>query len=132
MVQKERQAGDGRALQIRLTRQGKKYAGAMAEFPEALAEAVTGLSDAEQQTLLGALMRIIRALHDRGEIPVARICPGCRHFRPLVHRDSRGPHHCDHFGTAFGGADLRLDCADFQAASAGQAESAWKSLFPVV
>lgn len=132
MVQKERQAGDARALRIRLTRQGKKDAGGLAEFPEALTQAVAGLTSDEQQTLLRALMRMIRTLQDRGEIPVARICTGCRYFRPNVHRDKQQPHHCDDMGIALGGADLRLDCGDFQAASAEQAESAWKSLFPLV
>ncbi|MDX1982918.1 MAG: MarR family winged helix-turn-helix transcriptional regulator [Bryobacteraceae bacterium] len=132
LVKKERQAGDGRALKLTLTRQGRKDAGGLTEWPESLAAAVEGLNGAEQRTLLAALMRMVRALQEGGEIPVARMCTACCHFRPNVHKDRQQPHHCSYVDAAFGAADLRLECGDFQAAPAEQAESAWKSVFPII
>jgi len=93
-----------------------------ADWPEFLAEAAGELNEAEQRMLLGALIKMIRHMQERGEIPVARMCVQCRYFRPHVYRDAARPHHCDLVDAPFGDGDLRLDCPDFQPVSGGAAE----------
>jgi hypothetical protein len=61
---------------------------------------------------------MIGALQQRGEIPVSRMCPTCRFFRPHVHDDPVRPHHCAFVDAPFGDAQLRIECDDHEDAPA--------------
>lgn len=122
LVRKERSPDDGRALAVVLTEGGGRAAARIADWPDALLEAVGDLPESEQAVLLRALTRMIRSLQLRGRIPVARICATCRFFRPFVHADPHRPHHCAFVDAPFGDRHLRLDCADHEAAPPDEAE----------
>ena len=122
LLRKREDSADRRAVRVRLTRRGQAAARRCADWPEFLAEAAGELNEAEQRMLLGALIKMIRHMQERGEIPVARMCVQCRYFRPHVYRDAARPHHCDLVDAPFGDGDLRLDCPDFQPVSGGAAE----------
>jgi hypothetical protein len=72
------------------------------------------------------LVKMIRTLQERGEIPVSRMCVTCRFFRPRVHDDPTRPHHCAFVDAPFGDRSLRLECADHEAAPEGQRARGWE------
>jgi hypothetical protein len=83
------------------------------------------LSAQEQAVLLKILVKLIRGLQLKGEIPVARMCVSCQHFRPHAHADADEPHHCNFVDAPFGDRALRIDCPDYVPAPASQAQEAW-------
>lgn len=120
-VEKRRSLEDGRILELHLTTEGTLEAAQVEGWPEFLASAIEILPPEEAETLMKALQRMIRELQQRGEIPVARMCNGCTFFRPFAHPETALPHHCAFVDSAFGNADLRLDCPDHQPADEGRA-----------
>ncbi len=118
-------AGDGRAVLVRLTREGAREAAAAAAWPDFLLEAVDELSGDEQAAFLRGLVTMIRTLQVRGRIPVARMCVSCRFFQPFRHRGEARPHHCAFVDAPFGDGELRLDCPDHVAAPAELAARTW-------
>lgn len=130
LVRKRPAIDDARALAISLTARGKREAVRAAGWPEALLEAVNGLSEAEQGALLRVLTKMIRELQLRGKIPVSRMCVSCTYFRPNVHAKP-APHHCAYVDAPFGDEALRIDCPDFAAAAREQAEKAWREFISV-
>ncbi|MDQ7848678.1 MAG: MarR family transcriptional regulator [Armatimonadota bacterium] len=126
LVDKKRDAADGRAVAVRLTAAGRKAADCVAGWPDFLLQAAGALTPPEQAVFLRGLTKMIRMLQERGQIPVARMCVTCRFFQPNVHRDSDRPHHCAFVDAPFGDRHLRLDCPDHQPADARQRNEAWK------
>lgn len=125
LVEKRRSRADARALELRLTRDGARLADSAAEWPDFLLRAVGELSEGEQEVFLVGLVKMIRALQERGEIPIARMCVTCTHFRPHAHEDPREPHHCTFVDAAFGARDLRLDCVDHVASPPDKQAGDW-------
>ena len=130
LVRKTRRRDDGRAVSLALTPAGRRAAGASATWPDFLLKAVGALTAAERRVLMVALVKMIRTLQVAGEIPVARLCVDCAHFRPRVHADPLRPHHCAFVDAAFGDAALRLDCADHTRVSEADASIAWRRFSP--
>lgn len=118
LLRKERSGSDGRALSLTLTAEGGGAAERAGEWPDFLARAVDELQGDEQQIFFRAVLGMIRALQERGEIPVARMCLTCRYFRPRIHDDARRPHHCALVDAPFGDPDLRIECPDHETDSA--------------
>jgi DNA-binding MarR family transcriptional regulator len=107
-------AEDRRGRLIELTPAGRAVAASSSEWPDALLEAVDALDETEQATFVRGLSNMIRALQERGRIPVQRMCVSCRFFQPNAHPGSERPHHCAFVDAAFGDRELRLDCGDHQ------------------
>lgn len=127
LVRKARAPDDARAVAITLTEAGRREAERAAGWSDFLLSAVDALTPAEQAVFLRGLVKMIRTLQERGEIPVSRMCVDCRFFRPNVHADPDRPHHCAFVDAPFGDRHLRLECADQQPAPLQQAASAWES-----
>lgn len=125
LVRKTSDARDRRAVALELTGAGRATAATVATWADALIGAVDGLDREEQTVLLRVLIKVIRRLQLDGHIPVARMCVSCRHFRPHAHPGEPAPHHCAFVDAAFGDRDLRLDCADHDAAPAELARRMW-------
>ncbi len=119
---------DGRAARICLTESGKEVAAVAVGWMDVLLTAVDALSPGEQVTLLRAIIAMIRALQDRGAIPIASMCVNCRYFRPYVHQDQARPHHCAFVDAPFGDEALRIDCPDFVPAPAEDQAWQWERL----
>lgn len=117
LVRKERSAPDRRAVALALTPAGRAEADRLAGWPDFLLEGVGALSAAEQAVLLRAVVKLIGALQEQGRIPVAKMCPTCRYFRPNVHpEDPERPHHCAFVDAPFGERAVRIDCPDHEPA----------------
>jgi DNA-binding MarR family transcriptional regulator len=125
LVTKTRDPHNARALAISLTDEGRTEASRNADWPDFMLTAVETLSNHEQSVFLRGLIKILRTLQLRDQIPVSAMCLTCRYFRPNVHLDSRRPHHCAFVDAAFGDASLRLECDDHQTATLEQAQRAW-------
>lgn len=128
LVLKREDKTDPRALAIELSASGRKCAKAASQWPDFLTTAVDSLSPEEQIVFHRGLVKMIRTLQERRQIPVARMCVNCRYFRPGVHAEPATPHHCDYVDAAFGDRELRMDCADFQPSSSDEGWLQWVSL----
>lgn len=118
---------DGRAVSVTLTARGEELADRVASWPDFLLRALDTLDAAEQTAFLRSLMKIIRGLQDAGDIPVQRMCIGCRYFNPHSHDDPVRPHHCALVDAPFGDRNLRLDCNEHEPAAPETARSNWHS-----
>jgi DNA-binding MarR family transcriptional regulator len=127
LVAKRPADGDGRGRLVTLTPRGRLEARRAAGWGEAVHAAVDTLAAPEQAALLRALVKVIRALQEAGQISPSRMCVTCRYFRPRVHADPLRPHHCAFVDAAFGDRDLRVDCGDHAPASAEDAARAWET-----
>jgi len=127
LVERTRDPADGRAIRITLTETGRSAAAGVEVWPDLLLEVVEDLDAQEQGVLLRLILKMIRGLQVRGEIPPHRMCVTCTHFRPHVHDDPELPHHCAFVDAPFGDRQLRVDCLEH--APAGDAEEATWSAF---
>jgi DNA-binding MarR family transcriptional regulator len=118
LVRRRRRELDNRVVTVHLTSLGAKAGHVENRWPEILASATENLSVQEQVALLSSLVKLIRALQLQGEIPVARMCVSCEHFRPHAHAESDQPHHCEFYNVAFGDQAFRLDCPEYVEAPA--------------
>lgn len=126
LVQKKRSPEDGRARTVTMTPAGRHEAEQAAGWTDFLLTAADELTPEEQEVFYRGLMKMIRRLQIRGEIPISRMCVTCRFFRPHVHDDPRAPHHCAYVDAPFGDRHLRLECPEQQPATADQQDAAWK------
>lgn len=125
LLERERDHQDARATVLRLTDAGREEAARCLSWPDFLGGALEPLSSEERASLLAMLLKIIRTLQLRGQIPLSAMCLTCQHFRPRAHADARAPHHCALVDAPLGNGDLRLDCPDHTPASPAAQEAAW-------
>jgi DNA-binding MarR family transcriptional regulator len=127
LVAKRPAEGDGRGRLVTLTSKGRREAERALGWGEAVHAAIDTLGPTEQAALLRALVKVIRALQEAGQISPSRMCVTCLYFRPRVHADPLRPHHCAFVDAAFGDRDLRVDCPDHAPAPDREASRAWKT-----
>jgi DNA-binding MarR family transcriptional regulator len=116
LVRRRQREADHRIVTVHLTAMGAKAGKVSSGWPEILAAATEQLSVEEQVSLLSSLVKLIRVLQVKGEIPVARMCVSCQHFSPNQHKSADKPHHCGFFNVPFGNQSLLLDCPEYVAA----------------
>ncbi|MFG0329954.1 MAG: MarR family winged helix-turn-helix transcriptional regulator [Phycisphaerales bacterium] len=125
LLEKRRSRDDARAIRLHLTRKGQRLAATAAEWPESILAAAEALPEAEKAGLVRGLVALIRELQERGAVPTARMCVGCRYFRPNEYPGASRRHHCDYIDAPIGDADLRVNCAEMEPASAELAPRLW-------
>jgi len=116
LVEKGRASDDGRAIALKLTKTGARVAATVPDWTGFLGAAADTLSKEEQAQLLKMIIKMIRALQEKGEIPVNRMCVTCKHFGPNETGDPVTPHYCHFVKAPFGDQHLRLDCAEHEEA----------------
>jgi DNA-binding MarR family transcriptional regulator len=126
LVRKTTDPADARATLVSLTPAGVRVVSSRTEFPQALLEALAGLSPLESRALHTALSKVILELQESGAIEPQRMCCTCRFFRPYRHSTESRPHHCDFVDAPFGTDSLRLDCGDHQAAEETVRKERWR------
>lgn len=125
LVEKTPSEDDGRAVVLALTGRGRRQAAAAAEWPEGMLDAIASLPEREQAGLLRGLVGMVRSLQESGRVPTARMCVGCRFFRPNEYPGLARAHHCLFIGAPIGDADLRLDCTEMEPTDRGAAPRLW-------
>lgn len=114
LVRKHADASDGRAIAVNATPKGGRVAHA---WPSSFGPIIAGLSQAEQEVLLGLVIKMIRQLQQRKLIAPQRTCVTCRHFRENVAPGTDTPHFCAFVGAPMSARHLRVDCAEHEAAA---------------
>jgi DNA-binding MarR family transcriptional regulator len=114
LVRRSRAAHDGRGIEVTLTAAGRREAATAQEWPDAVVQTLDALDAEEQATLLRIVVKLILGLQEQGAISPARMCVTCRYFEADAHPGTARPHHCHFVDAPFGGADVRIDCADHQ------------------
>ncbi|RJF99267.1 MarR family winged helix-turn-helix transcriptional regulator [Noviherbaspirillum saxi] len=116
LVEKTRAADDGRAIALKLTKSGARLAVTVADWSSFLGTAAQTLASEEQAVLLKLIVKMIRELQERGEIPVNRMCATCKYFGPNEGDTALTPHYCHFVKAPFGNQHLRLDCPEHEEA----------------
>lgn len=125
LVSRVRDAHDRRAVRVSLTPEGVSHVRGAALWPDTLLSAIDTLGPDEQAAFVRGLVKMIYSLQQSGLVPVARMCPTCTYFRPHAHANSAAPHHCAYVDAPLAQADLRVDCADHDAASTESIPRLW-------
>jgi DNA-binding MarR family transcriptional regulator len=127
LVDKERAVDDGRAVALRLNAAGRKLVAAVAEGSAFLQDAVQALAPQEQAQLMHTMVKLIRTMQERGQIPVTRMCITCKYFDADRSPGSAKPHYCKLVGAPMGEQHLRLDCPEHDAADQEVASRNWRA-----
>ena len=114
LLRKYADATDARAVALRVTPSGH---GVAQSWPRSFAPVVAGLAQAEQEMLLGLVVKMIRQLQQRQLIAPQRTCVTCRHFRENVAPGTATPHYCAFVGAPMAERHLRVDCAEHESAA---------------
>jgi DNA-binding MarR family transcriptional regulator len=125
LVERRRDPADARAALLHLTPAGRAEGRRAAGWPDFLAAAVDALSEDEQEVFYTGLVKMIRALQERGDIPVSRMCVTCTHFRPHVRDSATHPHHCAYVDAPLAARELRLDCPEHDPAGDAARDAVW-------
>lgn len=125
LVSRETDAMDSRAVALTLSDAGRTAAIQSMTWSDFLTDSVDELTEEEQAVFQRSIVKMIRAMQEKRQIPVSRMCVTCTFFRPNVHGDPDKPHHCAYVDAAFGDRQLRLNCGDFEPATAELAVANW-------
>ena len=126
LIKKQRSKADARTVMVSLTSKGRRKADVAAGWPDFLAAAAAVLPHAEQESLLRALIKMIRTLQEQGDIPIAKMCVTCKFFHPNVHEEKERPHHCELVNAPFGDRLLRIECPEHQVAEKKERDHTWE------
>lgn len=114
-ISKHADAGDGRAVILKATRQGKAL---VQRWPASFEPVIDGLDAAEQELLLRLVTKMIRNLQRRKLISPQRTCVTCRFFRENVNPSAAEPHFCAFVSAPMADRHLRVDCTEHEPADA--------------
>ncbi len=114
LIVRRQSKDDRRVGHLALTAAGRRQALKLAGWMDAVVETVHDLDDGDKAVVLKSLIGIIAALQQKGLISVVHMCMTCKYFRPNAHPSKAKPHHCAYVDKAFGDAELRLDCPDYE------------------
>ena len=126
LIKKQRSRDDARTVMVSLTTKGRRKADVAAGWPDFLAAAAEVLPPAEQESLLRALIKMIRTLQEQGDIPIAKMCVTCEFFHPNVHDEIERPHYCELVDAPFGDRLLRIECPEHQVAEKKERDQTWE------
>ena len=115
LVRKYPDPEDGRAVILKITVEG----GALAKrWPQSYGTVIGGLDAAEQEVLLGLVVKMIRNLQREDLIAPQRTCVTCKYFQENVAPGSGQPHYCAFVDAPMGDRHLRIDCPEHELISA--------------
>lgn len=125
LVRKRQSDQDARAITLSLTRKGAQHVSSAAEWPETMLLSAASLPARDQAGLVRGLSGLIRALQERGAVPMQRMCVSCQFFRPNEYPECDKAHHCSYINAPIGDADLRFDCREMQPVRDHTPERLW-------
>ena len=131
LVTKTRSEEDGRAYLITLTEDGRREALDASQWSDVLATAIDTLDEDEQAVLLRVVAKIVGFFGETGQMPAARMCVSCAHFRPFVNEEKAQPHSCQFLELALDERALRIECAYHARARGDRLEDNWNRFLQV-
>lgn len=114
-VRKHKDATDGRAIILKVTRKGRAL---VQRWPASFEPVVEGLDTSEQEQLLRLVIKMIHRLQDRSLIAPQRTCATCIFFRENITPDTTEPHFCAFVGAPMADRHLRVDCPEHESIAA--------------
>ncbi len=111
LIAKYPDPGDARSYSIQLTKKGKIVSEHSSHFSSQLLDSLEGIPQEIKNKMLDGLLQTISHLNDRSVISLQRMCKNCRF---LENKD--GGHFCSFLEQPLAPAELRIDCAEFEAA----------------
>ena len=100
---------DTRSYIIGLTDPGKKTAEKSANFAFAIEKPLNAIGQAQKETMLAGLLRLIRDLNQAGVITVQRMCFSCVNYR-----FENGEHYCKLLKSKLADTEIRVDCPEHE------------------
>lgn len=129
LVTKSRDPRHPRASLLTPTERGAALGARARAWPEFMASAVGELTPEEQRAFFSGVVKMIRALQERGQVPVGGLCVTCTYFRPHV-RPGPSPHDCALVGAPLAPEQLRVDCPEHVLAPHEARVATWARLYP--
>lgn len=118
LAQQSTMPSDRRSRVAELSGAGRSAAERLVDWGMPVTRRIADLPTGTQGALLPSLLELLAGLQADGLIPPARMCLTCRFFRPAVSTQSpAGPGWCDLLESPLAPVDLRLDCAEHEAAA---------------
>lgn len=114
LVEKIKAHDDRRAISLSLSRKGQELADNFANAGQFLSLSLAMLDPKDRSDLLALLVKLIKAMQERGDIPAMRMCITCDYYRPNEDAASGLPHYCNLVKAPFADDSLKIDCADHQ------------------
>ncbi|WP_084269433.1 MarR family winged helix-turn-helix transcriptional regulator [Patulibacter minatonensis] len=110
--------GDARVQLLDLTDRGRDIARASAAWADDVGAELARIGTPVKVDALGLLLDVIRGLHERGVLSVARTCTTCRFFRRSGDEGPGAVHRCALLDAPLPPSDLRVDCLEHEPVAA--------------
>ena len=112
LVDKGKDAADGRAVRLELTAEGRRLVPHAEKWRQIFVDALHDLEAKEREDLLYTVVRILGSLQNAKVLSIARACVTCRHFRPHTIADDANPHYCEAYDAEYDDAQMRTNCPE--------------------
>jgi DNA-binding MarR family transcriptional regulator len=109
---------DARIQLLDLTARGRDVARATTAWTADVVAELARIDPPVKADALGLLLDVIRGLHDRGVLSVARTCTTCRFFRRATDPGTPVVHHCALLDAPLLPSELRVDCPEHEPVAA--------------
>lgn len=112
LLEKVASEEDRRSFHLKLTTSGKSITEKAEGYTREVQKQLSKMDDRKAETLFQSLYELLDALNEEGVIPVQRMCFGCIYYRG----DKATKHHCTLLKKKLQNDQIRIDCAEFEAA----------------
>ncbi|HNQ27732.1 MAG TPA: MarR family winged helix-turn-helix transcriptional regulator [Aquaticitalea sp.] len=109
LATKEIDPTDTRSYSLTLTAEGKKIAEKASFFASSIEEPIEKLTQAQKETMLNGLLKLIYDLNKSGIITIQRMCFTCVNYQL-----ENGIHYCKLLKSRLAESELRVDCPEHE------------------
>lgn len=112
LITRKANPDDTRSYNLQLTAPGMRLAIESADFAAAMVNPLALLATDQKETMLLALLHIIRELNRSGIIAIQRMCFTCAYYSV-----TNGSNYCRLLQSGLANSELRVDCGEYISAS---------------
>jgi DNA-binding MarR family transcriptional regulator len=116
LVARKRRSPDRRLVHVMLTPRGRRAAGRLDDWADAVRESVAGLELAKKPELLRQLLELIGSLQKGGVVSLTRMCFTCRFLEASDGAATGRGFFCKLMEKPLHTGELRLDCPEHELA----------------
>lgn len=114
LVYKETDESDGRIHYLLLTNEGKAVIDNFAGYFSTIEEELENIPYEKKLIVSGFLIDLIRHLHHKGQIQVAKVCSNCSNFHSNKNKNSDKPHYCSFAEIYIGNENIKYNCKHYK------------------